>query len=61
MKTVWVWTADELDRIGSGRRRVKVTAHPRKKGWVKVYPVHDETAWPHVMRQADFDKLVVEV
>ena len=60
MKTVWVWTQDELAPIGSGQRRVKVMDHPRKKRYVKVYPVGDESAHPVVISRAAFDDLTIE-
>jgi len=62
MKTVWVWTQDELGSIGSGMRRVKYTDHPRKKNFVKVYPANDEGAYPQILSRAAFEALIyVEV
>jgi hypothetical protein len=59
LKVEWVWADGQLPGIGSGRRRVKVTDHPTRKGYVKVYSMSE--GYPVVMGRDEFEALVVQV
>lgn len=59
MTTVWVHTDDQINSIGSGKRRVRYTTHPTRKGYVKVYPMSE--GYPVIMGRAEFEELIEEV
>jgi len=56
----WVWSQDELPKIGSGRRRVIVTDHPRRPKYVKVYPLHDPDKYPQVISRAVLESITTD-
>jgi hypothetical protein len=55
---VWVHSDAQLDGIGSGIRRVRYKDHPTRKGYVKIYPMHE--GYPKVMGRAEFEELVLD-
>lgn len=56
---VWVWSKDELQPLGAGRRRVRYVTHPRRKKYLKVYRLLD-TSNPVVISETRFNELIVD-
>lgn len=59
-KYVWISTADETPRRGSGTRRVWLVKHPRKKGYFKIYDARQKSiSHPDIVSAATLERITV--